>query len=212
MCGLEILSIGHSTHSWEAFLGLLQAAEVTAIADVRSTPFSRRMPWFTEGNLKAGLKAAGIAYAPLGPELGGRPSRADLYRDGIADYEAMAREPLFEAGLDRVIKGAGSHRIAMLCSEGDPCECHRCLLVGRALKGRDVKVTHLLKTGATLSQDQVETRILAGLIGTTAEVLDRAYRLQAEKVAYRRPGAAPAPRAFARAAAPEADQPAFDLG
>jgi len=87
------LTIGHSNISAERFLVHLQGAGVDTVADVRSTPQSRFCPWFSQKPLAATLAAAGIGYTALGDVLGGRPRDDRLYRDGIADYEAMAAEP-----------------------------------------------------------------------------------------------------------------------
>src|SRR5712691_12793448 len=101
--GTRLLSIGHSNHPIERFLELLRSAGVTAVADVRSNPSSRRYPWFSGARLGDRLAAEGIAYVPLGDALGGRPRDPRLYRDGVADYAAMARTDDFRAGLDREI-------------------------------------------------------------------------------------------------------------
>ena len=95
----DLLSIGHSNIPAEHFLALLQGAGANAVADVRSTPHSRFCPWFSQKPLAAALSAAGIGYIAMGEALGGRPRRDTLYRDGAADYEAMAIEPEYVAGL-----------------------------------------------------------------------------------------------------------------
>jgi uncharacterized protein (DUF488 family) len=84
-------------------MGLLQGAGVEAIADVRSTPFSRRLPHFSQGPLRRTLAGNGIAYVPLGPELGGRGSPHSA-RDarGRISYRSIAGSPEFEQGLQRV--------------------------------------------------------------------------------------------------------------
>jgi len=73
---------------------------------------------------------------PLPKELGGRPTEQSFYRDGVADYEKMAKATDFGKGLARIVEGAKKHRIAIMCSEQDPLDCHRCLLVARALAER----------------------------------------------------------------------------
>jgi uncharacterized protein (DUF488 family) len=70
-------------------------------------------------------------YLSFGDDLGGRPRDPLLYCDGIADYEAMAQRPTFRAGLDRLLAQAGQRRLCLMCSERDPLDCHRCLLVAR---------------------------------------------------------------------------------
>ena len=46
MMPFDFYSIGHSNIPAERFVALLRAADVNAIADVRSTPVSRFCPWF----------------------------------------------------------------------------------------------------------------------------------------------------------------------
>src|ERR1043166_6227399 len=102
----DLFTIGHSNHPIERFLELARGAGITAIADVRSTPASRRYPWFTQARLEPRLAAQGGAYVPLGEALGGRPRDSRLYRDdGVADYLAMARTDEFRAGLGRAVEG-----------------------------------------------------------------------------------------------------------
>jgi len=96
--GNEVLTIGHSSLPYEGFVELLRKAGVTAVADVRSAPYSRHYPQFNRETLKAELKADGIEYSFLGEELGGRPTDRRLFCDGVADYEGMAREASFVKG------------------------------------------------------------------------------------------------------------------
>lgn len=191
MSDLTIFSVGHSTHSYERFLKLLQEAGVTAIADVRTSPFSRHFPQFNRDALKEGLRTDGIAYSFLGKELGGRPIGQQLYREGVADYELMAKTPDFNCGLERVEEGARKYRIALMCSERDPLDCHRCLLIGRALVGRGVTVKHILFDGGIVDHREIEERMLksegqegADLFLSLDDRLAEAYRKRAAKVAY----------------------------
>jgi uncharacterized protein (DUF488 family) len=189
-----IWTIGHSTHSYERFVELLRAAGITAIADVRTAPYSRHFPQFSQDALKKELRLDGIAYSYLGDELGGRPKSSRFYCDGVADYEKMALVPEFSAGLDRVVAGSKTYRIALMCSEQDPLDCHRCLLVGRALAERDVPVMHIMGDGSALSQDDVEKTLLKLSSSDNSDLfLDakgrrvNAYRARSMKVAYAEP-------------------------
>ncbi|MCC6781155.1 MAG: DUF488 domain-containing protein [Hyphomicrobiales bacterium] len=202
MEAIEVLTIGHSTLPYERFLSLLRGARVTAVADVRSAPYSRQFPHFSRDELREELRSDGISYVFLGKELGGRPSEDKFYCEGVADYEKMAQAPEFNRGLDRVIEGAKKHRIALMCSERDPLDCHRCLLVGRALARRGVCVCHILSDGSMATHDQIEDRLLdlAGrtdddLFATRSERVAAAYRERACKVAFAEP---PAPVRAAR--------------
>ena len=190
---LQVWTIGHSNHSYDRFRDLLREADITTIADVRTAPFSRRFPHFNADKLCASLLQDGIAYVSFGKQLGGRPASRGLTGDGVADYEAMATTKEFREGLNRVTCGAHRHRIALMCAEQNPLDCHRCLLIGRALSQRGVQVNHLLADGRTMSHIDIEQELL-GLMGRDAEDLlmsrdqrlAAAYRARARKVASQR--------------------------
>jgi hypothetical protein len=129
----DVLTIGHSNLAADRFIALLQQAGVSAIADVRSLPFSRWCPWFSRKPLTERLASERMGYLAFGDALGGRPQKRQLYRDGVADYEAMAATLGFRAALERLTAAIGRHRVCLLCAEREPLDCHRCLLVGRAL-------------------------------------------------------------------------------
>jgi len=190
----DLFTIGHSNIPIDRFVALLQQAEVTAVADVRSVPASRRFPWFSKSNLAKRLAGEGIDYTLMGDMLGGRPRDARLYRDGVADYEAMASEPHYLEGLARLTAQAERSRICLMCAEREPLECHRCLLVARSLAERGVAAAHILHNGAIETQAQTERRLLA-LTGEDCDLftpgqrqrLATAYRQRARAAAYRRP-------------------------
>jgi uncharacterized protein (DUF488 family) len=191
---LSILTIGHSTYSWEQFVALLRGANVTAVADVRTSPYSRLYPHFNREDLREELRLDGISYVFLGKELGGRPSERRFYCEGVADYEEMAQASEFRKGLDRVIEGAKKYRIALMCSERDPLDCHRCLLVGRALAQRGVRVNHILDNANVTSQDEIEEKLLEvsgrdaeDFFAPRMERIASAYRERARKVAFAEP-------------------------
>jgi uncharacterized protein (DUF488 family) len=188
---VDVLTIGHSTHSWDSFIKLLRNASVTAVADVRTSPYSRHCPHFNRNELSKELELDGISYVFLGKELGGRPSGSESYREGVADYERMAEAPAFRKGLDRVVEGAKKYRIALLCSERDPLDCHRCLLVGRALVEHSISVSHILDDGRVVSHTDIENKLLEitgrnaeDLFVPRAERLAEAYRERSRKVAF----------------------------
>src|SRR5262249_17445899 len=114
-----------------------------------------------------------------------------LYRDGVADYEAMAATAEFAAGLERVADEMARHRVCLLCAQREPLDCHRCLLVGRALAERGLALGHTRPAGTIQPQPRTEERLLA-LAGGEADVfrdraerLAHAYRRRAQAVAAR---------------------------
>jgi len=157
---LTVFTVGHSNHSSERFLALLQGTGITAVADVRSIPQSRRFPHFNRTRIERWLADAGIAYVFLGAELGGRPDDPALLREGRPDYDLMAAAPSFRAGLDRLLDLAARHRIALMCAEREPLDCHRFLLVSRHLHERGVCLRHVLADGSIEPHEATESRLL----------------------------------------------------
>src|SRR5580698_6132917 len=196
MSAFDLFSVGHSNIPADRFVALLHAAGVNAVADVRSTPYSRVFPWFSRKPLEQRLATAGIAYLPYGETLGGRPRAQNLYRDGVADYEAMAESAEFQDGLGRLQSDADKHRVCLMCAEREPLDCHRCLLVARALTERGLTVGHILHDGAIESHVATEQRLLDWAateddLFTTGQMqrIAAAYQRRARAVAYRQPGA-----------------------
>jgi uncharacterized protein (DUF488 family) len=206
MPSFDLFSIGHSNIPEERFLAMLADAGVNLIADVRTVPYSRFFPWFSQKKLAASLSAAGIGYAAMGEALGGRPAGDGLYRDGIADYEAMAARRDYRAGLDRLLEAAARSRVCVMCAEREPLDCHRCVLVARSLTERRLAIGHILHNGSIEPHAATEFRLLA-LEGQSDEQacdlfasgqherLAAAYRRRARVVAFRRK--TPTPRATA---------------
>lgn len=194
---MDVATIGHSTHLIDHFLSLLDRHGITAIADVRSTPYSRHNPQFSRDALKASLKRAGIAYVFLGRELGARSDDPRHYdEDGRVRYDRVADSDAFRAGIDRVVSGAAQHRIALMCAERDPLTCHRTILVSRALVDRGARVRHVLGDGSVETHEEALDRLM-GQLGidprdffTAPEALRaRAYAEQEARIAYTLPPA-----------------------
>jgi uncharacterized protein (DUF488 family) len=189
----RLFSVGHSNHDWADLLALLQGAGVTAVADIRSNPFSRRLPHFSRPELESALRRHGMAYVFLGDLLGGRPAARELYHpEGWAEYERIRATPAFRCGLDRLIRGLEHFTIAMLCSEEDPLDCHRGLMITPALKEHGIFPRHLRKHGPPELTEEMEKRLLkeAGLGDAERSLFpltDEAYRVLNRKKAYRLP-------------------------
>jgi uncharacterized protein (DUF488 family) len=191
--GSDVYTIGYGHHSAAHFVSLLQENSIAAVADVRSQPYSKSNPEFSCDSLRESLTSADIAYVFLGKELGARTSDERCYRAGKVEYDLLAATPLFQAGLARIEKGRMDRRIALMCAESDPLDCHRCILVGRHLFARDVPIQHILGDGRI--EDHVSAmRRLIGLLRiydartheNEEDITTEAYRVQGERIAYRR--------------------------
>ena len=158
---MELFTIGHSNLSIEAFVSLLQKHSITAVADVRSHPYSRYLPHFNRAEIKNSLSSAGIQYVFLGKELGARPEDLSCYDiGGKALYDRIAATELFSEGIQRLLKGAASYKISLMCAEKDPITCHRTILVCRQLKEFNLSIAHILSDGNLESHADLETRLL----------------------------------------------------
>jgi uncharacterized protein (DUF488 family) len=143
-----LLTVGHSNHDLPRFLALLRAHDVQGIADVRSWPASRYTPWFDREPLADALEEVGMQYVFLGRELGGRPDDEHLYDEGgHVRYDAVASSEVFARGLERLRRGIGALRIAVMCAEENPEHCHRRLLVARVLFEEGTCVMHIRGDG-----------------------------------------------------------------
>jgi len=170
--GRTVYTIGHSNHRAAAFVALLRGADVTAVADVRSVPYSRRHPQFNKREFDVSLRAAGIAYVFLGDRLGARPKDRGCYRGGRADYRLIAGTEAFRDGLRRVEEGAERYRIALMCAEREPLDCHRTVLVARHLQRRGARVVHILADGTTEPNEATERRLLKLTCLETTDLFD----------------------------------------
>jgi uncharacterized protein (DUF488 family) len=186
-----VYTIGHSTHPLERFIALLQRHEITAIADVRSKPYSRMNPQFNREELKVALRAQGMAYVFLGKELGARSGDPSCYHEGKVQYGRLARTDLFQQGLERVREGAQKHRIALMCAEKEPLDCHRAILVARHIVAQGMEVRHILGDGRLEEHAELMARLVRQLnlpqgdmFAAPEEVTQEAYRLQEDRIAY----------------------------
>ena len=153
----ELWTIGHSNHSGERFIALLRSFRIDMVVDVRSQPYARYAFHFSQGPLRQLLTEAGLQYVFLGRELGGRPDEPELYdSEGRVLYGHLAEAPRFRDGLSRLLEGASQWRVAMMCSEEDPTDCHRRLLITRALHldNNVTTVHHIRGDGSEVEEER----------------------------------------------------------
>jgi uncharacterized protein (DUF488 family) len=138
----ELFTVGHSVHALPHFFALLRTHTIEVIADVRTKPYSRHVPQFNYESIRAAAIDAGFRYVYLGRELGGYPANPDG----------------FPAGIERLLTGITKFRVAAMCAEEDPAECHRHRLIGAALHDAGIPVHHIRADGWIESWEAVETR------------------------------------------------------
>ncbi len=150
---LAVYSIGHSNHSLETFLGLLDTHQIEVLVDVRSRPYSKYTPHFSAAELKTAITKHGLKYLFMGKELGGRPDGPEYYdATNRVIYARVAEADFFEEGVARLEKGLEKFRVAIMCSEENPLGCHRHLLISRVLTGRGIEVQHIRADGSVQNE------------------------------------------------------------
>jgi uncharacterized protein (DUF488 family) len=186
-----VFTIGHSTHTIEKLIYLLNLHNITAVADVRSHPYSRINPQFNREDLHVKLTANDIRYVFMGHELGARTNDRSCYIKGRVQYDLLARTMQFQEGLDRVIQGSKNYRIALMCAEKDPLICHRSILICRHLTTRDFEVQHILDDGRLESHEEAMDRLIyelkmlkQKLILNREDLFREAYARRGEQIAY----------------------------
>jgi uncharacterized protein (DUF488 family) len=145
-----VLTVGHSTRTFEELLGLLRAHGARRLVDVRRFPHSPRYPHFDAEALSERLpREGGIGYRHQ-PGLGGRrrplpdsPNAGwrNLSFRGYADHMAT---PEFHADFERLVGLCeGEERVCLMCSEAVWWRCHR-RMIADALVVRGFSVEHVL--------------------------------------------------------------------
>jgi uncharacterized protein (DUF488 family) len=143
-----IWTIGHSTHAFEKFIGMLKSFGVKCLVDIRRYPGSKRYPHFNKASLELSLAADNIMYVHE-VDLGGRrvakkDSKNTAWRvsafKGYADYMETDQ---FRAAVQRLEGFALEQRTVYMCSEAVWWSCHRSL-VSDYLKLKGWKVMHIM--------------------------------------------------------------------
>ncbi|MDP3479438.1 MAG: DUF488 domain-containing protein [Desulfoprunum sp.] len=187
----ELFTIGYSPHILDSFLRVLKKINITAVADVRSSPYSQFKPEFNKEQLAEFLNSHGIAYVFLGDYCGARVEDPSCYVNGKVDYARVAENPKFKEGLKRIKNGMEKFRITLMCAEKDPITCHRTILICRNLASKGITIKHILSNGRLEDHKDSEQRLLKffklnhpDMFRSEQQRLNDAYLRQGEKIAY----------------------------
>ncbi|MDP6419769.1 MAG: DUF488 domain-containing protein [SAR202 cluster bacterium] len=148
-----IYTIGHSNHTWESFSALLRAHAIELLIDARTNPVSRFAPFSNSRTLPGLLEQENIEYVYLGGPLGGKPADESFYdAKGKPDYRKMRAEDAFQEAVDEAASMAQRSNVVLMCSEEDPSQCHRLLLLGPALEeARGFHMLHIRTSGEVVT-------------------------------------------------------------
>jgi uncharacterized protein (DUF488 family) len=185
-------TIGHSNHPIEKFLDLLKTYEIDSLCDVRSKPYSRYHPQFRYEQLKTVLQKQDIHYVFLGQALGGKPDDLSCYEEGELQYARVVETERFQTGLLELKTQISTFRVALMCAEKEPLDCHRTILICRHLRDEQFTIKHILANGCLEDQAHTEKRLIDKfkLAPDLAfkEKLEQAYERQSQKLASHTPG------------------------
>lgn len=149
----ELWTIGHSNRSIEAYIETLNIVGMQSVVDVRSQPFSKYTTHFNQAQIKESLSRARIQYIFMGDRLGGRPPEPEMYDDaGHVNYRMLSESARFQEGISELLRTVSQSRVAIMCTEENPIDCHRRLLIARVLNG-DATIIHIRSDGSTVDED-----------------------------------------------------------
>ncbi len=194
-----LYTIGHSQHDIEYFVDMLRKYAINHVLDVRSMPYSQFAENYNRENIKVSLNSADIKYSFMGSFFGARPNDRELYtKEGYLDFEKTRHSARFQSGVNNVIKGIWEgNNIALMCTEKDPIECHRAIMVARTFYERNIEVEHILPDGSIQSHSVLNRRLLdmyfpdryqISLFSTDnksdEECLEEAYKYHNKRIGY----------------------------
>lgn len=157
-----IYTVGHSSHSIDFFLDLLQSFAISCVVDVRSVPASSYNPQFNREPLSAFLRAHDIGYIHFGREFGARPKEPELLdSEGRVDFEKVQGTAAFRSGVEKLRQGVEEgYRLALMCSEAEPFDCHRFAMVSAVLVREGFEVLHILRDKTVKANSELEEQLL----------------------------------------------------
>ena len=197
-CKVLVYTIGHSNYPIEEFLQLLKKHNINCICDVRSMPYSRFTEQYNREYLRDFLSKIDIKYLFFGEEFGARREEKNLLTDGLVDFEKVAKDEKFLEGIERIENGLKKgYRIALMCTEKEPIECHRTILISKNLHKLGMEVLHILVDGTTIDHGKIEENLLDKYypnrnqislfdLNETIDYLKEAYKKANLEIGYRK--------------------------
>ena len=197
-----IYTIGHSNYDSDYFIGLLLKFKINTVVDVRSVPFSRYVPHFNKDNIKRLLNSYGIHHIYMGAELGIiKNNNSLLSEEKYLDFRKVKEMDFFINGIRRIRDGfSKGYTIVIMCTEKDPIDCHRSILIGRELHEENYNIAHILTDGSIESHADLEARLLDMYFPikmqqdlfniiepyeSEGEIINKAYKLRNRDIGYR---------------------------
>ncbi len=161
----SIFTIGYGSRSIDEFVCVLIRHGIQFLGDVRSRPYSRFNTDFSQEKLDRRLALEGITYVFLGDTLGGMPQDSSCYTEGRVDYTKVRQRSFYHQGLTRLKTASQKEiRLALMCSEQKPQQCHRSKLIGESLVELGIPVFHIDEREKVITHADVMRRLNAGQV------------------------------------------------
>ena len=197
---MKLFTIGHSIYDINYFINLIKIYNINCIVDVRSIPYSKYSKQYNKDIIKSILNKNNIIYIHMGQEFGARRENKELYsKDRYLDFEKVVYDGDFLKGVERIKTGLNKgYNISFMCTEKEPEECHRCILVGRYFNNIGYDVINIIdekkyKTQVEIEKDLLneyfpnrnQISLIPDLNKSDKELIKEAYKLKNKKIAYR---------------------------
>ena len=195
----ELYTIGYSGYSIEDFLTEIKKHTISAVIDIRSIPYSKYHLDYNKETLKAFLKANGILYRNYAKEFGAQQNNREFYSThGYLDFDIFTKSDNFLSGVEKLCAGMSKgYSFVLMCSEKDPINCHRTIMVAREFNKNGYSIIHLLPNHDKQSQNDIEVRMLENYypnrhqitlfeskILTNQDMIDLSYKRRNAEIAY----------------------------
>jgi uncharacterized protein (DUF488 family) len=158
----QCYTIGHSNHPIKEFIDLLKLHGIDCVVDVRSSPYSSYTPQYNKNDFRKKVQEYGIDYVYLGNRVGGRyQEKKYLFPNGTVNYGEVRKSTLFNTGISKILSLLSNHKaVSLMCSEKEPFDCHRFVLVSFSLSKMGIEVLHILEDGVIVSNKALEKRLI----------------------------------------------------
>ncbi|AOY77834.1 DUF488 family protein [Clostridium formicaceticum] len=174
---MDIFTVGHSNYSIDRLLDMLNFYKINCVVDIRGTPYSKYNIQYNKETISQTLTSKGYVYIYMGKEFAAQREDKSLYtEEGYADFEKVIGDKDFLKGIERLKVGCSKgYRIALMGAKQDPISCHRCILLGRALREHGFTVNHILDDYTLASQEEMEERLLKKYYGNGKQITFDSY-------------------------------------
>ena len=200
---IDLYSIGYAGFCIKDFIDLLKCNDIKAVIDVRSIPYSKYYSDYNENKLQELLGKHNIYYRNYAKEFGAQQKDRRYYSDeGFLDFERFTASEIFISGFNKIKTSMEkNYTFVLMCSEKDPLECHRSIMVSRIFYTNGYRIKHLLNNGSIITQEDIENRLLNEYFPdrethyqlslfdkstiSTEELIAEAYRKKNSEIGYR---------------------------